>query len=161
MSMPLLSGHVTNDDNIVSSLRMRLGQALEDLEVTRVELDAERRKTRGLELGVTELRRQLSPLYQALRMVFGEMDAIPVGEGVPSSVPNVKRKVWDDWIDKFGRETLNAKLIAALLDHGTMSPAQLRVAMKCGENSVYEAIKRLKKLGLLQGTAGKYSLKEL
>ena len=52
-------------------------------------------------------------------------------------------------------------MISALLDHGSMTAQQLRVAMQCGNQSVYDTATRLNKLGLLAKDGSRYSLKEL
>ena len=104
------------------------------------------------------LRKELSGLYQALRAIFGEMDAAGVA-GTPSSVPPTTSAIWESWKEQLPGAP--AKLIDALLIHGEMNAVQLRVAMHCHINTVYETTAKMQKMGLLNKNGGKYSLKEL
>jgi hypothetical protein len=111
---------------------------------------------------VAELRRQLLPLFQALRAVFGEIDTIAPPESDQSGAApqsDKKRAVWESWKQKLGGKP--AELIDALLDHREMSAVQLRVALKCHIQTVYDTTAKLQKLGLVNKKGGKYSLKEL
>ncbi len=163
MSLPLLEGRVINPNAESDSLRERLRRVSEELSATEGELAAERRKNRVVEDAVVEIRRQLEPLHLALRALFGEIDSLPLGVNHAASVEspsNPKRAIWEKWIEKFG-DSLQAKMITALLDHGSMSTEQLRVAMQCSGQSVINTYNRLLKHGLISKSGGKYSLKEL
>ena len=136
----------------------------EDVQELTEDRDAARREAKTLRYATDELRRQLGPLHNALKAVFGELDTVPSSENgasYSSAVPDKKTEEWKLWIQKFGPDTLNARMISALLDHHQMTAEQLRVVMRCATNSVYNTITRLNKLGLLAKTGDKYSLKEL
>ncbi len=149
----------------------RLQKRVRDLER---DLDDARREARrareDAERALGMLRKQLSPLYRALQAVFGELDAAgvgddagPTGVSVNEAVGDSKvRKLWQSWIDKFGPGSIQGRVVLAMLDHGPMTTEQIRVAAKIGTSSAFEAIKRLKKLGLIdKNHNGKYALKEL
>lgn len=115
------------------------------------------------------LRKQLSPLYRALQAVFGELDAAGVGtyehpDPVPSSMgaqPTRVAAVWESWKLKLGATSAPARVIDALLIHGAMNVPQLKVAGKMANQTVYDAVSKLNKLGLIDKNGGRYSLKQL
>lgn len=161
MAQPLLSGEVniTDHEDPFGDL-----QAQNDnlrLEVHRLELELARTKRENAR-AIGALRQILSPLRGAIAAIFGEMDAIGGTDEVtpePTKVNSRKGAVWEAWKQKL--PGMSAKFIDALLVHGEMSSAQLRVVMQCRLQTVYEAASKLGKLGLLKKNGGKYSLKEL
>lgn len=104
------------------------------------------------------LRQQLSPLYRALQAVFGEIEASGVADEPVAGNSRV-RALWESWKQKLPGH--QSSFIDALLTHGEMSAPQLRVAMKCAHQTVYDTAAKLNKLGLLSKNGGKYSLKQL
>lgn len=163
MSLLALEGRVVDPEHEVKSLRQRLANAEEESAALREQLSAEQRKNRTLERSVAEIRRQLGPLHNALRGLFGEIELldIPTESAQPqTAADDRKTKLWQPWIDKFG-DNLQGKMLRALLDHGPMTAAQLRVPMQCSQQSIYNAYDRLVKLGLVSSSGGKYHLKEL
>jgi chromosome segregation ATPase len=108
------------------------------------------------EAGVTQLRQILSPLHQALGMVFGEIDSM----NPPSQVSDSRvSAVWESWKQKLGGK--QAEFIDAMLTHGEMTATQLKIATKSGQQTVYDTIHKLNKAGLINKNGGKFSLKEL
>lgn len=115
------------------------------------------------------LRRQLTPLYQALQSVFGELDAVGVEmpttaaapDGVEPAAPANARvaAVWESWKAKLPGKP--AEFISILLDHGEMSHAQLKIAGRCGSDTVYRTITKLNGAGLINKNGGRFSLKQL
>ena len=141
----------------MNSMRLAIEQLTE-------ERDTARREAKTLQYATDELRRQLGPLHSALSAVFGELDAVPSSHegGNGHSAPDDKKTaVWKSWIQKFGPATMQARMITAVLEHGALTAAQLRVAMQCSTQGVYDTAARLSKLGLLEKNGNKYSLKEL
>src|SRR5258708_28659771 len=94
MSFPALTGEVDNRDEIIHQLRETVADLRRDLELTRAELSQGRR-------GVARLRQQLTPLHQALKDVFGEMDVIGESENARVAdgpqISDRKRAVWESW----------------------------------------------------------------
>jgi hypothetical protein len=151
-SFPQLTGFVDNSEQKLAELRemnRRLDEALR----------LERNKSAQVEAGARELRRVLTPLYRALQAVFGEIDAMGIGDVQQSEVGAKATGVWKSWQQKL--PGMPAKFIEVLLEHGEMSVAQIRVAAHCGQQTVYDVTSKLHKLGLLNKNGGKYSLKEL
>ena len=103
-----------------------------------------------------KLKQYLQPFHTALQMIFGELEHI---DGSDDSLPSKVSSVWESWKSKLGGNP--AKLIDSLLIHREMNAVQLRVAMQCHINSVYETTAKLQKMGLLNKNGGKYSLKDL
>ena len=113
------------------------------------------------------LRRQLQPLYSALRAVFGEIDAadipnpevrISYDQANVRSMPQ-RSPVWENWRKQLGGK--QAEVIEALETHGWMNVAQLVVATHSAKQTIYETIWKLNKLQLINKNGGKYSLKEM
>jgi hypothetical protein len=144
-------------------------------EVTRLqhEVQAERLSSRREREAIMRLRQQLAPLYTALQQIFGVIEAVIPNDDFPAqvaqggSVPGAadlserERRVWKSWQDKFGTGSMASKFIDVLLDHGEMNAAQLRIAAKCGQQTVYDTVHRLNQAGLINKNGGKYSLKKL
>jgi len=167
MAQPLLGEYVDgtsadNRDNIVPELRRQIRELEQDLMGANHQIQALERENSLMRNAMTVLRRKLDPFRVVIAAIFGELDVIPVDEAVMVSAPPVddrKRAVWESWKQKLGGKP--ADLIDALLVHGEMNAVQLRVAMRCHINSVYEATAKLQKMGLLNKSGGKYSLKQL
>lgn len=152
---PLLEGKVEHDDRdlIISGLRARVRELEE-------QLHEERGKGAAVSSGVANLRKQLSPLYNALRAVFGEIDAMGIGEIQPhqNGAPRASA-AWESWKQKLGGKP--AEAIDALLLHGEMNAQQLRIHLRCGRDYVYNVVHTLHKASLINKNGGKISLKEL
>lgn len=146
---PLLTGNVDTRDEDIRSLN-------DQVEYLTTALEKERQKGRKNEQAILHLRRILLPLFQSLQMVF---DVIPDGQGVGADVPPQESRVWESWKSKLGGTA--AKIIEALLEHGEMSVAQIRVACHCGQQTVYDVTSKMNKLGLINKNGGRYSLKKL
>lgn len=135
--------------------------------------DAEVRADRAREdanRALSMLRRQLAPLYRALQAVFGELDAAGVTDAAPPTAATMtatapvndrQRNVYEPWLERFGRDSAQGRVVQALLAHGDLSVEQLRIAAQMAYSTAYEAAKRLKKLGLVENNGGKFSLKQL
>ena len=109
-----------------------------------------------------ELRAVLTPLYQALGHIFGEIDAMGTSDSSPSSPTGMdprKAAVWDDWKRKM--PGIPARFIDALMLHGELTQTQLRLHAKCAQGSVAGVVSQLWKAGLINKNGGRISLKEL
>lgn len=114
---------------------------------------------------LSALRQQLAPLYRALQMVFGELDAAGVEEpaaapqgAAPASNARVAM-VWEEWKKRLGEGP--GKIITALLLHGEMNTPQLVVATGYHRKSIGNFISKLNTTGLINKNGGKFSLKQL
>lgn len=163
MTMRLIEGAVEPDDDRdarIVELERTNRQLSRDLATARGETQRAKDESAA---ALSNLRRQLSPLYRALQMVFGELDAAGIGEASPSSTgtPNSDRTtaVWTSWKSKLGVGP--AKLIDALLLHGEMNTQQLAIACGMNRNTVPNYIHALNKAGLISKNGGRFSLKSL
>ena len=125
--------------------------------LSRANADIERER-RANAVVVRELRRQLTPLYQALQALFGELDAIPDSGAGTAAAPR-NQAVWDAWKKRLGGKP--SELIDALLLHGDMDSSQIAIAIQCHRNSVPQIVYKLNKAGLLNKNGGRFSLKPL
>ncbi len=126
------------------------------------ELREERMKSTQLERGVSALRAILMPLHNALRMVFGEIDGLRIGEVSQQAAPQspAKSVVWESWKEKLGG--MASQAIDALLLHGEMTSEQLAIHIGTKrKQTVYDTVHRLNKANLINKRDGKISLKEL
>lgn len=128
-----------------------------DLEEELRQVKAEYNATRA---GLAELRFTLAPLYRAMQMVFGHLDAMDVSANGAAPASDAKRAVWESWKQKLGG--LTAKAIDVLSLHGPMNQTQLRIQLACASRSVTNIVAALNKAGLInKAEGGKIALKEL
>lgn len=151
-------------DRQLESLKEQLREAREQLEQVEQELAAERSKRKGVERGVQEMRRVLAPLYGALQLLHGEMDAMGIGVSPQAETGNgsydqKKAAVWESWKKKLGGKAADAIDVLAL--HGELNADQLRLHLHCATNYVYNVISQLNKAGIINKNGGRISLKEL
>lgn len=134
-----------------------------------VELKAERRKNASVEKGVHHLRQLLSPFHQWMGLVFGEFEAMGIGdvtEGISqplSSTDPRKAAVWDSWVEKLGgKDSFAGKMIVALLQHGALTSKQIAIHIGTKRmQTVYETTLKVNKAGILDKNGDRFSLKEL
>lgn len=147
-----------------------------ELEAARLEAAEARRSARAAHAEATaanaamaELRRQLSPLYRALQMVFGELEAVPESEPAARPSPLAEPShgmdartsaVWDAWKQKLGAGP--ARIIEALQLHRELGVAQLKITCQQATSTVNNNISKMRQAGLIdKNSNGKYSLKSL
>jgi hypothetical protein len=143
----------------LESENFRLREQLEEKET---ELRKERLKTATMERGVGELRTVLTPLYQGLAHIFGEIEVMGVNATTTAAAGGPdprKAAIWADWKQKFPGHP--AKAIDALLLHGSMTQGQLRIAVGCATGTISNVVSILNRAGLINKNGGRISLKEL
>lgn len=154
---------MAGEDPVVADLRLKLRAA------ERRSDDAEREAERAREdadRALSRLRVVLKPFYQALGMVFGELDAAGVVDEAPTSQASSGAKdarldaIWDSWKKRLGPTC--AKIIEALLLQPDMTNRQIAVAIGTGRiQTIYESITKMNKVSLLTKSGDRYSLKKL
>lgn len=138
-------------DTIIAGLRQQLKE-------TREELAAERAKDSGVEEGVAQLRQALSPLKDGLDRIFG---ILPTSTA-PSSTPSPKHAaVWDSWKKRLGGGAV-ATIIDALMLHGSLTQTQMAIHVGTSrKQTIYDAVSKLNKAGIITKNGDNISLKEL
>lgn len=136
-------------DTIIAGLREQLRQCRE-------ELAAERSKGSGVEEGVAQLRQALAPLKDGLDRIFGIL---------PTSVaaaPSVKHAaVWDSWKKRLGGGAVST-IIDALMLHGSLTHQQMAIHVGTSrKQTIYDAVHKLNKAGIIKKNGDEISLKEL
>lgn len=159
--MRLLEGaaEVVSDPNDeIESLHQEISDLRRELSAARREAQDAKRETAHA-LGA--LRKQLSPLYRALQLVFGELDAAGIDDTASSPVSGNSRTaaVWQAWKDRIGGQP--AKLIDAFLLHGEMTSGQIAIAIGIDPKNVAQVVHKLNKASLIQKNGNKFSLKQL
>jgi hypothetical protein len=147
----------------VHEIQKEMDELRNQLDDAQADARTERRKREAMERGVGELRTVLSPLYQALAHIFGEIDVMGISEvassPAASGVDPRKAAVWEDWKRKIS--PIAGRFIDALLLHGELTQTQLRLHAKCAAGSVPGVVSQLWKNGLINKNGGRISLKEL
>lgn len=140
--------------------RLKRQVKLLEREVSDAELDAKRAREDATR-SMMALRQQLGPLYRALQMVFGELEAAGIADAAfpPESNGTSKpdKAKWDEWKSRLGPAC--AEVIDALLLGGAMTVTALAVACKMGKMSVYRATAKMGQAGIITNSGGKFSLK--
>jgi hypothetical protein len=153
MSQLLIEGKVDDRDLIIDGLRRRVAQLEE-------ELQAERSKANSIDAGAQQLRGVLNPLYNALRRVYGQMDEMGIGQAELNHSNPKANLVWEDWKKKLGGAA--ARIIDILHLHGQLDQTQIRIHLGTNRiQTVYDAVSKLNKAGIINKNGGRISLKEL
>lgn len=148
-----MSEMIMHDDRdaIIAGLRQQLKDARE-------ELAAERAKDSGVEEGVAQLRQALSPLKEGLDRIFG---ILPTTTAPPPTASPKHAAVWESWKKRLGGGAVSA-IIDALMVHGQLTNTQM--AIHVGTNrkqTIYDAVHKLNKAGIINKNGDYISLKEL
>lgn len=125
-------------------------------QVRRLKLEADEAKR-----VLAPIRKQLEPLYNALRILFGQLDAAGIDTATSTAAStgsSPKNSVWDSWKSRLGGKC--PEIIDLLLIHGDMTHAQLMAAMKCHYNTVKNNISTMNKAGILMKNGGRFSLRQ-
>jgi hypothetical protein len=151
---------ITAQDALVARLQDDVADLHRQLAEKDRALVAEHRSTTA---AMKNLRRVLSPLYTALRQVFGDLDPLLAGsdDDPPSAATGRTASVWADWKTKLPHSC--GKVIDALLLHGPMTQSQIIVAAKISPNTLgggSGVIARMNKAALWTKRDGKYALRE-
>lgn len=162
MAIRMLEGEVQDErDTRIADLEQEVEDCRSEITQLKFQLaDAQRKGTRGL----TNLRRQLSPLYRALQDVFGELDKAGIADAdasLPVTGNDARTKaIWEGWKSRLGGAC--AKMIDALLVQPGMTNRQLAVAIGTGRiQTIYDAVTKMNKVSLLTKDGDRYSLKQL
>jgi hypothetical protein len=149
------------------ALRDKVESLEQELRQARAEVIRLRATSDTATMAVTELRRQLGPLYRAFRAVFGEIelvvgkdDAAPVSATAAPPANGTQSSRWD--AIKRGLPPRLAQAVDIVLLHGSMNNSQLAAAMKMDRtNCSNNVTSKLKSMGLFIKNGNIYSLKEL
>lgn len=134
----------------------------EEIDDLKVDLRDKESELRTVMSGVHRMRASLKPLYDSLRMLWGEMDVV-AEEDAPAAAPSQSKHahLWKDWQRKLGEGTAAGKAIEVLLMHGKMKREALKVHLKCGSSTLTDAIYKLNRADLIVKDGSYISLKEL
>jgi hypothetical protein len=142
-------------------LRREIAGLEQELREAKSEAETAKQSATDAVQAIRALRNQLEPFYKALKMVFGEITRVEAENVLESGQPrsqSASNPKWESWKKKLGGK--QAEFIDALLEHGGMTGAQLKVATRCAQGTLYDTIARLNKAQLINKNGGKFSLKE-
>ena len=152
MSQLALEGHVvdTHEDEL-----FRLRQQLQRLDEA---LRLERIKNGALESSVRDVRDILTPLYRSLRLLFGEIDGMNLGDSTANMQSESPK--WEAIKRRLRPKA--AEAIDILMTHGAMNTSQLAAALHMNRSNVTgRVVYELNRLGLLVKNGREFSLKQL
>jgi outer membrane murein-binding lipoprotein Lpp len=154
MNGMLLTGQVDNRDTQIQELQAEN----EQLRQTNLEIESELRRVKSENArAISALRAQLSPLFQALRAVFGQMDSIST-DAAPEAAP--KNAKWDVIKQRLTPRLREA--IDILQVQSRMTRTQLAAAMRMDRsNCTKNVVAILLRQGLAVDDGQGISLKEL
>jgi hypothetical protein len=155
--VPLLTGETLDPrDRRIIELTQEVDEVSAQLaHAEQLLAEAQRQNTRGL----SALRRALSPLYNALQDVFGELDKAGVQDEAANVPTNGRVKaIWDSWKSRMGNA---APVIDALLLQPGMNQTQIAIAIGRHRTTVPALIFKLKQAGLIEKNGDRFSLKSL
>lgn len=166
----LLEGEVIDNGNDVQAgeldrLRSELRGVRHELNDLRDENAQLNRRLSQTDAPIARLRETLRPIYELLQMVMGEIDAIdpddvPSAAGASATRPAASSPVWESWKQRMPGAP--AKIIDALLLHADASVEQLVVLTHISRRTtIYEAIRRMSKAGIIDKNGGRFALKKL
>lgn len=140
-----------------AALRDEIRRLRRELSDARAESATVRREAAA---SVAGLRRQLTPLYQALQAVFGELDTFASGESATTAAADPRQAaIWQQWKSRLGGQC--AKVIDALLLQPDMNTTQLAIAIGTRRQNVPPLIYKMNQAGLINKNGGRFSLKAL
>lgn len=152
-----LEGEVDTRDEELVDARNKIMDLQHQLERAHMELAHARELSKH---AVGKLRHVLNPLYEALKIIYGEMDAIsPNGSSSVASTASGSNPKWEMWKKRFAGR--GADLIDLLLIHEQMNTKQLSSALKCDPRTLAQVIYKLNQASLIQKNGNMYSLKEI
>lgn len=159
-----------NDPDAVEQLRrevrhqqLRINQLQAELSEMHGRSESDVREKDAALASLRAVQHQLLPFYHAMQHLFGDFAEAGIGTdpNAPAGHNDRTVAIWDSWKDKLGRDSACGRIIEALLHHEEMTVAQLRVACKIGQQTVYDATTRMAKLGLIDRGKGRYRLRKL
>jgi hypothetical protein len=163
LSGPVLTGPIREDN--AEELKKKNAKLQRDVDDLRLDVQRAKNESARALAALANLRNQLNPLYRALRAIFGELETVDLPEvgtasaGVAAAYSAKSDPRWEAWKEKLGGR--RAEMIAVLLEHGTMSAAQLAAALHASPDTAYKVAAQLQNAGLISRNAGRFSLKEL
>lgn len=161
----LLEGEVVEpngDASEVMRLRDLNRNLTRELNAALDENESLRKRVSLADAPIARLREKLAPFYKLLQAVFGDIaelapeqassDASPVSSHVSAA--------WEEWKQKMGGAA--AKIITALQKHRDANVEQLCVLIGTPrKQTIYDAIHKLNKSGLINKNGDRFSLKQL
>jgi len=154
----------------VRDLRDKIDELGSRLDQAREEARQWHEKYEQAYMALAKLRRTLNPLYSSLQTLFGDLALVSdygAGETVPAQpaapVQDDRTKaVWDAWKTKLGRNC--ARIIDALLVHGSLTSTQISVTTGIHLSNVPKSIYVMNRAGIINkegGKGGRFSLKRI
>jgi hypothetical protein len=157
MTQPLLPG--PQEDPV--RLRREITGLEQELQKAKEEAVAAKLGARDAVQAIRALREILEPFHTAIRMIYGEISRVEVGEVGTESMRSGSLGLspkWEMMKQKLGHR--EAQIIDAL-QHGGMTAKQLTPVLHWDIKTVYAFTKKMKDAGLLENDGGKFSLREL
>lgn len=164
-----LEGHAVQvsdeRDKELRRLRDEVESLRDQLDIANRQIESAKRESSRR---VAAIRDILSPVFNGMRVLFGELDQIPA-DSAPQSTPaqpssnggysDKKAEVWNLWKQKLGNAC--SRIIDALLAHGTLSRQQICIVTGITSNNLSGPLDKMRKAAILELNGGAYSLKQI
>lgn len=155
---------VRDSSDVESVLRRRIAALEHELADAKLARDEAQRESTALAEGVKRIRRQLSPMHEAMKLLFGELDQVTfresgASEAVAPSVPasTWPSPVWDSWKSRLGARC--GYVIDFLLIHQNVTVTQIGIALHSDKRTIRKAIARMTEAGIISRSGARVSLK--
>jgi|SRR6185312_7399268 len=153
MPLHLLNGEV--EDSEIVNLRDRVSELEGQIEQSDATIADLRAKLSAATRSVSPLRKELTPLYTALKKLFGDMDAAGVVED--SGTTSVSPGKYEAWK---ARVSPSERTVIELLEiSGSMTITQLSKAAKCHYDTAKAAVRNLIGKGIAVRNGNEITLK--
>lgn len=131
-----------------------------EAEVVQLKADLAREQQAGRQgaRAVAALRKQLTPLYQALQMIFGQIETVSESAEGAAPVSSVMSTRIEAWKRQLGPTC--AKVIDTLRVHGELNVEGIRINAKMSPNTVYRCTSQLQRAGAIVKHGGRFSMKQ-
>jgi small-conductance mechanosensitive channel len=169
----MLEGEVIDpngDDREIDRLRDDLRRVTAERDALRQQNIQLQRRVNQVDVPAHQMREKLEPFYRLLQALWGDIEVIDPQPAVQTQSPNQQSSTppvndkaaaaWDEWKTRMAGAA--AKIITALQTHADADVAQLCILIGTSrKQTVYDAICKLNKAGLINNNGDRFSLKQL
>lgn len=153
MALLQLEGNIDNRDEVIANLRDEV-RRLRD-QCAGLQLENEH-----LHAACRNIKRVLSPLFEGMKLLFGEFDGVMVeGDRPDNGSGSLRESAYALWKQRM--PGIPSRIIDVLLKQSGLNTTQLAIAVGCDRTSIPQAIFKLNKAGLISKNGNNFSLKQL
>jgi hypothetical protein len=156
-----IHGEIEPAQETIARMMRERTEHVDRIQSLEIELAEERRRTSSdprFMIGLHALRKELSPLFEALQVVFGYLDAIaPSSNG--AQVDDRQARVLERWKQELGSAC--ASVIDVIRDRPGITVSQIAMAAHKSPRTIQNIIVTINKAGLIDKSGRHISLRKL